>query len=174
MQTGIHRPISGVTRVVTQALLAGAFVLTLSAGNAALAQDAPRADVATIASGADAAPTADQPRRARDRRRAAEADDETRAPEAAPVAETLPSFAPATTSATQPAEVVEATLVCKNRKVTGTKISRRICGTPEQWAAQEKKTTDDAQEAMRQVRERSSIVVTQPSQQAPTGLGGAN
>jgi hypothetical protein len=53
-------------------------------------------------------------------------------------------------------------MVCKNIKLTGTKISKRICGTPEQWAAQEKRTTDDAQEAMRQVRDRSSIVVTQP------------
>ncbi len=71
------------------------------------------------------------------------------------------------------ADVVDERIICKDIKLTGTKISRRICGTPEQWAAQDKKTTDDAQEAMRQVRDRSSIVVTQPGNQ-PSGLGSGN
>ena len=167
----MHRD-SGPARFVAQALLTSVFVVTLGAGAAALAQDAtPRDDA--VASGTDAATAAEQPRRGRERRRATEAADETRAQVAAGTPATLPTFNAATASVAQ-AETVEATLVCKNRKVTGTKISRRICGTPEQWAAQEKKTSDDAQEAMRQVRERTSIVVTQPGQQAPTGQGGGN
>jgi hypothetical protein len=68
-------------------------------------------------------------------------------------------------------ETVDIKIVCKNIKVIGTKIARRVCGTPEQWAAQQRKTTDGAQEAMRQVRERSSIVVSQPGNR-PGGLGG--
>jgi hypothetical protein len=169
----MHRD-SGTARFVTRALLTGVFVVTLGAGTAALAQDATPLDDAAVASGTDAATAADQPRRGRERRRAVEGADETRAQVAAAAPATLPTFNAATTSVAQPTETNEATLVCKNRKVTGTKISRRICGTPEQWAAQQSKTTDAAQEAMRQVRERSSIVVTQPSQSAPTGLGGAN
>jgi hypothetical protein len=164
---------SGTARFVVRALSTSVFVVTLGAGAAALAQDATPRDTAAAESGTDAATAADQPRRGRDRRRAAEAADETRVAEPAAAPATLPTFNAATASAAQ-AETVEATLVCKNRKVTGTKISRRVCGTPEQWAAQEKKTSDDAQEAMRQVRERTSIVVTQPGQQAPTGVGGAN
>jgi hypothetical protein len=144
-------------------------VLTLGASAAALAQAPAPADHATVTSAADAATAADQPRRARDRRRSAQPADETRAPEAAAVAATLPTHTAATTSA-QPAETVEARIVCKNIKLTGTKISRRICGTPEQWAAQEQKTTDDAQEAMRQVRDRSSIGVSQPDN--PLAPGG--
>jgi hypothetical protein len=169
----MHRD-SGTARFVARALLTSVFVVTLGAGAAALAQDATPLDEAAVASGTDAATAADQPRRGRERRRATEAADETRAQVAAAAPATLPTFNAATASVAQSSETIEATLVCKNRKVTGTKISRRICGTPEQWAAQEKRTTDGAQEAMRQVRERSSIVVTQPSQQAPTGIGGAN
>ena len=141
----MHRD-SGTARFVARAPFTSVFVVTLGAGAAALAQDATPRDDAAVASGTDAATAADQPRRGRERRRAAEAADETRAQVAAATPATLPTYNAATASAAQ-AETIEATLVCKNRKVTGTKISRRICGTPEQWAAQEKKTTDDAQEA---------------------------
>jgi hypothetical protein len=161
---------SGVARTATRALLTGALVLALGASAAALAQAPAPADDTRVTSATGAAPEADQPRRARHRRRPARPVGDTCTPAGAA---TLPTYTATTTSA-QLAETVEATMVCKNIKVTGTKISRRLCGTPEQWASQERKTTDDAQEAMRQVRERSSIVVTQPGQQAPTGLGGAN
>ncbi len=164
---------SGVARVVTRALLTGVVALTLATGAAALAQDASPADEAAVTRATDAAAVADQPRRARDRRRAAaQAADETRAAETAVAAPASTDAAPATLAA-QAGETVEARMMCKNVKLTGTKISRRICGTPEQWAAKEQKTTDDAQEAMRQVRDRSSIVVSQP--QSPLGgLGGGN
>jgi hypothetical protein len=152
---------SGVARAVTRALLTGAFLLTLGASAASLAQAPVPADDTTVTSTAGASAEADQPRRARDRRRSARPADDTPAPEAAAAVATLPTHTATTTSA-QAAETVEATMVCKNIKLTGTKISKRICGTPEQWAGQQRKTTDDAQEAMRQVRDRSSIVVTQP------------
>ena len=102
---------------------------------------------------------ADQPRRARERRRSAAA------------AEELPVFE-APTAAAEPAasEVVEARMVCKNIKLTGTKIARRICGTQEQWASMEKRNSDKAQEGMRQMRDRSSVVTAQPE----NPLGGQN
>ena len=37
-------------------------------------------------------------------------------------------------------------------------MARRVCGTPEQWAAIGEATSDNAEESMRQIRERSAIV----------------
>lgn len=141
---------------LVSALLIGTSILT-PATRAPLAQTAAPSGAAAPA----AAAPAEQSRRGRERRRAAES---TEPATAAP---------PAAEAASTPlqADVIDQRMICKNIKLTGTNISRRICGTPEQWAAQDKKTTDDAQEAMRQVRDRSSIVVTQPGNQ-PTGLGG--
>jgi hypothetical protein len=153
-----------------------AAVLAIALGYAASAPAQSPAAGADDAS-AGAAPAADQPRRARDRRRAAESGDETRAPEAAAVPETLPTHTVTTTSTAQVIDDVEARMVCKNIKLTGTKIARRICGTQEQWASMEKRTSDNAQEGMRQMRDRSTVVTSQP--QSPlgggnAGLGGAN
>jgi hypothetical protein len=156
---------SGVARI-TCTLLTGAALL-FGAGTAVYAQRATPADDAAVTS---ATTPADQPRRARERRRAAEPAEVTRSEPAA--AALPPTDAAAATLAAQTAETVEARIVCKNVKLTGTKISRRICGTPEQWAAQSEKTTDDAQEALRQVRDRSSIVVSQPDN--PLGPPGGN
>lgn len=140
---------SGLAHAVARVLMTGALLATLGV---ALAQTAP-ADRAPAARGAAEAATAEPPRRNRERRRSA-----------AVVAAT--AAAGSTATAAEPpapaADEAEAQIVCKNIKLTGTKISRRICGTEAQWAAQQKRTTDDAQEAMRQVRDRSSIVVNQP------------
>jgi hypothetical protein len=162
---------SGMTRAVPRGLLTGALVLTLCTSAAALAQDATPGDDAAVSRGAQAGTAPDQPRRGRDRRRSSQTTDEpaaaaTAAAAVAPAADTTPA-----TLAQHSVDTIEARMVCKNIKATGTKISRRICGTPEQWATQERTTTDNAQEAMRQVRERSSIVVSQP-QNPLGGLGG--
>jgi hypothetical protein len=155
---------SGLARAVARALPTCAFVLTLGVSSVSLAQEA-RPNSASAA-GEVSADAAEQPRRPRDRRRSAAVS------ATSPAADT--AAAPATADAapaTPPAETVDQRIVCKNVKLTGTKISRRVCGSPDQWAAQERRTTDDAQEAMRQVRDRSSVVVSQP--QAPVGgLGG--
>ena len=156
---------SGFVGTAARALLTCAFALTLGAAGAALGQDTLPAANAPVATGAEA--VADQPRRARDRRRSQDVAPATRAPEPAALAATDGSTA---ALAAPQAETIEARIVCKNVKLTGTKISRRICGTPEQWAAQQQKTTDDAQEAMRQVRDRSSVVVSQ--QENPLSPGG--
>jgi regulator of extracellular matrix RemA (YlzA/DUF370 family) len=156
---------SGFVGTAARALLTGTFVLTLGAAEAALGQDALPASDAPVGTGAETA--ADQPRRGRDRRRSQEVAAATRAPEPAAVAATDSTTA---VLAAPQAETIEARIVCKNVKLTGTKISRRICGTPEQWAAQQQKTNDDAQEAMRQVRDRSSVVVSQ--QENPLSPGG--
>jgi hypothetical protein len=146
---------------LARALVTGMLFAACASGPA-LGQTA-AADELPAARGADA-PAAEQPRRNRERRRAAPVRDVTAATPA-PAAPAAPA-----TAAPPVSEGPEATIVCKNIKLTGTKISRRICGTEAQWAAQENRTTDDAQEAMRQVRDRSSIVVSQPDN--PLSRGG--
>lgn len=158
---------SGVARAVARALPTCAFVLSLGVSSVAFAQEAGPKGASAV--GEVTADAAEQPRRARDRRRSAAV-----AATSQPAADTAAAPAAATADAapaTPPAETVDQRIVCKNVKLTGTKISRRVCGTPDQWTAQEQRTSDDAQEAMRQVRDRSSVVVSQP--QTPVGgLGG--
>jgi hypothetical protein len=80
---------------------------------------------------------------------------------------TAPPPAAATT-----AYVAEQEIVCKNVEVLGSSIKRRVCGTPEQWEAARKKKSDAAQEGMRQMRERSTLV-TRPLD-TPAALGTLN
>ena len=56
----------------------------------------------------------------------------------------------------------EPTTICKNIKPLGTRMAKRVCGTPEQWAALEKKTTDAASDDMRQVRTIGGVIATAP------------
>jgi hypothetical protein len=60
-------------------------------------------------------------------------------------------------------ETVEEKLVCKSVKPLGTRMAKRICATPEQWAAAEGRSTDRAEEGMRQMRRQGSLVVAPPS-----------
>jgi hypothetical protein len=121
---------------------------------------------ATEGTADDAAPpAADQPKSRRERRREAEA------AAAGAAANAQPTAAAAAVAAPTAAETIEAKMICKNIKVTGTKMSRRVCGTPEQWASVSDRTRSDADETMRQVRERSSIVTSQPGTPGPGGFG---
>ena len=56
----------------------------------------------------------------------------------------------------------EPAVVCRMMRPTGTRVKRRACGTAEEWATNEGRHADAAQETMRQVRDRSTIVVAQP------------
>lgn len=146
---------SNVARCV--AAFAGvAFTLLLGAPAHGAAQ--PAADVP--AASATAAP-ADTPRRGRDRRRAAEAKEP---PAAEPVAAAVEA------SAEPPVEDVGAEIVCKNYKPTGTRMARRVCATAAQWAAVGEATANNASEAMRQIRERSTLAP--PVSANPTAPGG--
>jgi hypothetical protein len=138
---------------VSRALALAAFASILCV--AALGQDGapPTPGARSVDAAADAAPSR---RATRDRRRS----DRTSTPAEERATVTAASAAPAV--AEPVAETVEAKLVCRTIKPTGTRVGRRICGTPEQWAASEKASTDAAQEGMRQVRDRSSVVVSQP------------
>lgn len=154
---------SALAHVIAGLVLTGAAVIAIGSSAGALAQAADSAASAVSAEAGTAAPVQAR-RRGRDGRR----DAEPAPPEPAAAPESLPTHTAAV--AVQPDETVEAKLICKNIKATGTRVSRRICGTPEQWASVSQRTTDDAQETMRQIRDRTSIVVSQPEN--PLAPGG--
>jgi len=136
---------SGRVRGIANALIVGAFAWFLSPSSGGLAQDAPAPAVA--APSAAPAEAASQSRR--ERRRAPQPE-----PAAAPE-----STATATAA---PAAIVESEKICKNFKPLGSHMAKRVCGTPEQWAALEKKTTDAASDDMRNVRSTGAVIATTP------------
>jgi hypothetical protein len=117
--------------------------LALVLGNGAPAQETSSA-ANVPASAEQSARPAEQPSR-RDRRRNAET--------AAAAAAATPAAAPTADGAA----TAEPKVICKNIKPIGSRVARRICGTEEQWAASGESTRADAQEGMRQVRDRSGV-----------------
>jgi hypothetical protein len=130
---------SNSARNAAYALITGILAWVAWPSSGALAQEAP----APAASAASAAPAEGANQSRRDRRRTTQAEPAPAAPAAAAAAE------PAT--------------ICKNIKPLGTRMAKRVCGTPEQWAALEKKTTDAGQENMRQVRSIAGVISATPS-----------
>jgi hypothetical protein len=61
-------------------------------------------------------------------------------------------------------------IICRSESVIGTKIKRRRCATAAQWAETQRTTANNAEEGMRQIRERSTIVLNAPS--GPPGASG--
>jgi hypothetical protein len=121
------------SRALACALLAATLASALGPGTRAPAQERQEAEAASTA------PAAEAPRR--ERRRAAKAAE---SPDVSQQAE------PA-------AATVEAKLVCKRIELTGTKIGQRVCGTPEQWAARARRTTEEAQDAVQEIRDQSAF-----------------
>jgi hypothetical protein len=142
-------------------ILCVGMVLALDIGAGAFAQPPSAADAPAAAEPA-AAPT-DQPRR-RERRRDADADQAAPTASAATPTATAATAAPAATAAT-----AEPKLICKNIKPIGSRVARRICGTEEQWAADNGRTSSDAEESMRQIRDRSGV--TGGAASGPASLG---
>jgi hypothetical protein len=151
---------SSGARGVAYALIAGAFAWLVLPSSGAFAQD----NAAAAASATNAAPAEAANQSRRDRRRAAQAETAPAAQATATSAATPPA-APAAAAA-PPASVAAASdepaTICKNIKPLGTRMAKRVCGTPEQWAALEKKTTDAASDDMRQVRTIGGVIATAP------------
>lgn len=103
---------------------------------------------------AEAAASDDRPaRRARDRRRENRAADQ----------ETITSSSVAAQSPAVLEATAEPQQVCRSMKVIGSRIERKICATPEEWAANQESSAKDADEFMRQMREIASIAPSQGS-----------
>ena len=145
------------SRTLAQALIVGAFICILWPSAEALAQEDAAPAAAAAASGAAPAETATQSRR--DRRRAAQQQTATAAQEQTG---TAAAKTDAGTDAAETAATEEPAVVCKSIKPLGTRMAKRICGTPEQWAALEKKTTDAASDDLRQVRGAGGVIATTP------------
>jgi hypothetical protein len=60
-------------------------------------------------------------------------------------------------------------VICKNLRITGSTIKKRVCGTPEQWEEARKKKSDAAQEGMRQMRDQSTVVSRPADYPQPPG-----
>ena len=148
---------SSRARGVAYTLITGTFASIAAPSADVLAQDA----AAPAASATSASPAASS---RRERRRTAQA--ETAAAPAATTATAAPASAVPSAAATPAAATAAAaegpTTICKNIKPLGTRMAKRVCGTPEQWAALEKKTTDAASDDMRQVRSISGVIATTP------------
>ena len=153
---------SSGARNTVYALITATFAWLLSPSNGALAQD----NAAPAASAASAAPTEAANQSRRDRRRAETAAAQaTAAP--APAASAAPTAAAAPAAAAVPAAAATAAsdgpaTICKNIKPLGTRMAKRVCGTPEQWAALEKKTTESGSDDLRQVRSTGGVIATTP------------
>jgi len=154
---------SSRARSVAYTLITGTFAGIAWPSTDVLAQDA----AAPAASATNAAPAEPAASSRRERRRAAQA--ETAAtPAATPATAAHASAVPTAAAAAAPAAATAAaapegpTTICKNIKPLGTRMAKRVCGTPEQWAALEKKTTDAASDDMRQVRSISGVIATTP------------
>ena len=126
---------SSGARNAAYGLITGAFVWLVWASSGAFAQD----NAAPAASATSAAPAKAASQSRRERRRTAQAE-----------------TAPAAQATDEPATI------CKNIKPLGTRMAKRVCGTPEQWAALEKKTTDAASDDMRQVRTTAGVISQTP------------
>jgi hypothetical protein len=140
---------SGRLRGLAYALIVGAFAWFLGLSGGAAAQDAAAPNVA--APGAAQAEAANQSRR--ERRRATR-------PEPAPESTATTAAAPAAAATAEPEKI------CKNFKPLGSHMAKRVCGTPEQWAAFEKKTTDSASDDLRNVRSTGAVIATTPGPQS--------
>jgi hypothetical protein len=132
---------SNGARTAAYGLITGAFAWLVWPSSGAFAQDnaAPAAPASPAASATSAAPAKAESQSRRERRRTAQAE-----------------TAPAAQATDEPATI------CKNIKPLGTRMAKRVCGTPEQWAALEKKTTDAASDDMRQVRTIGGVIATAP------------
>lgn len=126
--------------VWVRVLCTTALALVLGIGTSAQ-ESSPAADAP--ASAEQGAQPAEQLSR-RERRRNAEA--------AAAAAAATAAAAPTDSVATAEPEVV-----CKSIKPIGSRVERRVCATEQQWAATNQSTSSDAQESMRQIRDRSGV-----------------
>ena len=122
----------------------------------AVAQDAPKADT-TSAAPAKQSDTSSDHRKSRSERRAEAAAG------ADAKSQTLTEF-PKTATAAPAKQKME----CRKQEVTGSRVGKNICATPEQWAEADKQ----ALEAVRQMRSEAGSKAGQAALSGPYTSGG--
>ncbi len=165
------RPADGVRARSTTLLFvaAGLGLTTLSITDDSVAQDAAPPDSAASAS-APSEPLSDRQRR-REVRRQADAQAKAAKAEASAKAK-----ADAQSKSSQKADpntlvfyVEDPQVVCRNIEVIGSKISRRVCGTQEQWDALKRKGEDDMHQLGRSLN--GSTAGAPQGTATPAGIG---
>ncbi len=145
--------------VISFALALSVFALA----RPAVAQDATKTDSATpAAKQTDSSPDR-QHRRAE--RRQAEASVKT---ESGAKSEDLAKFPKAANAAAANAAPAKQKVECRKQEVTGSRMGKNICATPEQWA----QADEAAAEAIRQMRSEASSKAGQATLSGPFTSGG--
>jgi hypothetical protein len=129
----------------------------LALAGPAVAQDAAKADTASAAATKQPDASSDR-RKSRAERRA----------EAAAKSEPLAQFPKADGAAAASTEPTQPKMECRSQPVSGSRLGKRVCATPEQWA----QADAAAAEAIRQMRSDASAKggVTRPG--GPYTVGG--
>ena len=138
-----------------------AFSLFAVAGPVA-AQDATKTDPATSAAKRSDSASDRQQRRAE--RKQAEAAAKT---ESSAKSEDLAKFPKADSAQVASAPAAKQKIECRTQEVTGSRVGKRICATPEQWA----QADQAAAEAVRQMRSEAGSKAGQAALQGPFGNG---
>jgi len=85
-------------------------------------------------------------------------------------AEKAASAAPASASPTAPSGAAALVLappatpkkICRNMDVLGSKIPKRVCATPEEWASFEGHAHEDTQDGLRRLRDQGAVAPPSP------------
>jgi hypothetical protein len=168
------RPADGLRALSTTLLVvaAGLGLTTLSITDDSVAQDAAPPDSAAAAS-APSEPLSDRQRR-REVRRQADAQAKAAKAEASAKAKADgQSKSSQKADANAPNNLVfyveDPQVVCRNIEVIGSKISRRVCGTHEQWDALKRKGEDDMHQLGRSLNGSTAGAPTGTA--TPAGIG---
>ena len=153
MRTAIALPAAKFSVAISLAI--GLSVLALA--SSAVAQDATKADAASAAPTKQSDASSDHHKsRAERRAEAAKADAKPQTLDQFPKAD----GATATAANTPPAKTK---MECRTQEVTGSRMGKRICATPEQWA----QADEAAAETVRQMRSESAAKSGQAIQTSP-------
>ena len=156
---------SATASPATKFLPAISFVIALSAFTLAspvVAQDAAKADAPSVAATKQSDAASDH-RKSRAERRG-----EAAKPEADAKSQTLAQFPKADNAAAAKAAPAKSKIECRKQEVTGSRMGKNICATPEQWA----QADAEALEAVRQMRSEAGAKAGQAALSGPFTSGG--
>ncbi|MEO8466587.1 MAG: hypothetical protein ABI640_14680 [Gammaproteobacteria bacterium] len=151
------------TAAVSLAVIA---LSVLALARPAVAQDATKVEPAASAASAAKPPDATSDRQQRRERRQAEAAAKQAEADAAK-SETLAKF-PNTEEAN--AAAAKPKMVCRKQAITGSRLGKNICATPEQWAQTDARAAETTRQMRNDISEKSRIAG--PASNPLGGVGG--
>jgi hypothetical protein len=112
---------------------------------------------ASAATDANASPAKDRRHTRAERRRQHETATAAAAPESP-----RPASAQVAAGAAASEALLQPEKVCRNMEVVGSKIPRRVCATPDEWAAFENRAQEDAKDGLRRLRNQGALAPPSP------------